>query len=54
MDRRLSCLKEAARCLAKAQTDAARREYWMAEAERWTKRAAEYEPLSCRKPANDP
>jgi hypothetical protein len=54
MNRRLSCLKEAARCLAKAQTDATRREYWMAEAERWTERAAEYDPPSVRKPANDP
>jgi hypothetical protein len=43
MDRRSACLAQAARCLEKAQTDTERREYWLAEAKKWTARADEYE-----------
>jgi len=43
MDRRSSCLAEEARCLEKAQSDPTRRDYWIAQARKWSERAAEYE-----------
>jgi hypothetical protein len=41
MNHYTACRAEAARCRAKADQETGRRRYWLAEAEKWEKRAEE-------------